>query len=125
MALPPASLPPLPPCATGAIGAAPRRGAAGRGGAGGRAAVRALSTAGWAALVLDSGAGRDLLFPTGRPEDYTVQRVAWRQDWESTEYTCADSAALTSLLSELELGEVDGNYAHPLPGPPRGDPTAG
>ena len=80
-----------------------------------------LSTAGWAALVLDSGAGRDLLFPTSRPEDYTVQRVAWRQDWESTAYACADGAALTALLGGLELGEVDGNYATRSLGLPRGD----
>ena len=80
-----------------------------------------LSTAGWAALVLDSGSGRNLLFPTSRPEDYTVQRVAWRQDWESTEYTCTDGDALTGLLGELELGEVDGNYATRSLGLPRGD----
>ena len=79
-----------------------------------------LSTGGWPALVADSGAGRDLLFPTGRPEDYTVQRVAWREDWESTEYTCADGAALTGLLGDLELGELDGNYATRSLGLPRG-----
>ena len=80
-----------------------------------------LSTGGWAALVLDSGPGRDLLFPTGRPEDYTVQRVAWRQDWESTEYTCTDGDALTGLLGGLELGQLAGNYETRSLGLPRGD----
>lgn len=80
-----------------------------------------LATGGWVALVLDSGAGRDLLFPTGHPEDYTVQRVAWREDWESTEYACADGAALTALLGGLELGELDGNYKTRSLGLPRGE----
>ena len=66
---------------------------------------------GFISLAYQTDSGGALFFPSGRPEDYTVQEVAVTLPGEDTSTRrCIDSDRLISYLAGLEVRRMTGSY---------------